>query len=156
MKTKKDAGKLTAKMVIALGPYGGDPVVVRLDDSDSQPIALRSLLTLPPLGGSGTKWRFKSKSDGLQRVQLKSLEAKQPGMSQIVVKTKRWFTAGTWLWNLAHSSGNSCRTENSRTQPFACAACASVLRLASAALCSSAPPSRAVYRMCRITSLIVS
>jgi hypothetical protein len=93
VKTKNEIGKLTAKMVIPLGPYTGDAVVVRLDDADSQPIAIRSLLALPPLGASGTKWRFKSKADGLQQVQLKSLEAKQPGMSQIVVKTKRWFTA---------------------------------------------------------------
>jgi Tol biopolymer transport system component len=94
VKTRNGIGKLTAKMVIPLGPYAGDPVVVRLDDGDSQPIALRSLVTLPPLGASGIKWRFKSKSDGLQQVQLKSLEARQPGMSQIVVKAKRWFTAG--------------------------------------------------------------
>jgi hypothetical protein len=93
VKTKNEIGKLTAKMVIALGSYGGEPVTVRLDDGDSQPIAERSLLTLPPLGTSGTKWRFKSKSDGLQQVQLKTL-TKQPGMSQIVVKAKRWFTAG--------------------------------------------------------------
>ncbi len=93
VKTRNEIGKLSAKMVIPLALYMGDPVVVRLDDGDSQPIAIRSFLTLPPLGTSGTKWRFKSKSDGVQKVQLKSLEPKQPGMSQIIVKTKRWFTA---------------------------------------------------------------
>jgi hypothetical protein len=93
VKTKNELGKLTAKMVIPLGPYAGDPVVVRLDDGDSSPIAIRSLPTLPPLGASGVKWRFKSKIDGLQQVQLKSLEATQPGMSQIIVKSKHWFTA---------------------------------------------------------------
>ena len=36
---------------------------------------------------------FKQKPDGLRQVQLKSLEPKQPGMSQIVVKAKRWFSA---------------------------------------------------------------
>jgi hypothetical protein len=94
VKTRNDAGKLTAKMLIALGSYGGEPVTVRLDDGDSQPIALRSLLTVPPLGASGTRWRFKSKSNGIQKVQLKSLGPKQPGMSQIVVKARGWFTAG--------------------------------------------------------------
>ena len=29
----------------------------------------------------------------IHKVQLKSLEAKQPGMSQIIVKSKRWFSA---------------------------------------------------------------
>jgi hypothetical protein len=37
--------------------------------------------------------RFESTADCLQQVQLNSLEAKQPGTSQIVVKAKRWFTA---------------------------------------------------------------
>ncbi len=91
--TKKGIGKLTAKMLIPLGPYTGDPIVVRLDDGDSAPIAARSLATLPPLGASGAQWQFKAKVDGLQQVQLKSLETKMPGMSQITVKAKRWFTA---------------------------------------------------------------
>ena len=92
--TRKGAGKLTAKMVIPLGAYTGDAVVVRLDDGDSQPVALRSLVTLPPFGKSGKTWRFKSKVDGVQQVQLKSLAPKQPGMFQLVVNAKRWFTAG--------------------------------------------------------------
>ena len=54
-------------MVIPLGPYTGAPVVVRLDDTDTQPIAQRSLATLPPSGSSGTKWKFKSRLDGLSR-----------------------------------------------------------------------------------------
>lgn len=93
MSTKNGGGKLTAKMTIDLGPYTGAPVVVRLDDGGTQPIALRSLSALSSLGSSGSKWRFATKSDGLQQVQLKSLEAKHPGMSQIIVKAKHWFTA---------------------------------------------------------------
>jgi len=92
--TKRGVGKLSAKMAIPLGSYTGDAVVVRLDDGDSQPIALRSLVTLPPFGKSGKTWRFKAKSEGLQMVQLKSLAPKQPGMFQIIVNAKRWFTAG--------------------------------------------------------------
>src|SRR5262249_32015462 len=91
--TKNEIGKLTAKMTIGLGPYTGAPVVVRLDDTDTQPIALRTLATVPPFGSSGTKWKFKTPADGLQQVQIKSLEAKQPGMSQIIVKARRWFSA---------------------------------------------------------------
>src|SRR5262249_24092500 len=83
VKTKNEIGKLPAKMTIGLGPYTGAPVVVRLDDTDTQPIALRTLATVPPFGSSGTKWKFKTPADGLQQVQIKSLEAKQPGMSQI-------------------------------------------------------------------------
>src|SRR5262249_14077193 len=45
VKTRKEIGKLTAKMVIPLGLYTGAPVVVRLDDTDTQPLALRSLAT---------------------------------------------------------------------------------------------------------------
>ena len=43
------------------------------------------------LGLSGKKWLFKSKANGVQRVQL----IKLPLASQhrIIVRTKRWFTA---------------------------------------------------------------
>ena len=39
--TKKGAGKLNAKMAIALGSYTNEPVTVRIDDTDTQPIAAR-------------------------------------------------------------------------------------------------------------------
>src|SRR5262249_47242776 len=89
--TRKELGKLGAKMLIPLGSYANEPVVVRLDDGDTQPIAVRAFPSLPALGSTGTKWQFKAK-DGVQKVQLKSLAAKQPGMFQVVVKTKHWFT----------------------------------------------------------------
>ncbi len=93
LRTTKGAGVLVAKMTIALPPYQGDPVLVRLDDGDSAPIAERLFPALPPVGKSGATWRFKSKSLGLRQVQLKSLDPKQPGLSQIVIKAKHWFTA---------------------------------------------------------------
>jgi Tol biopolymer transport system component len=94
VKTKKDIGQITAKMTIGLGSYAGEPVGVRLDDSTTQPIAQRDLPLLPPQGSSGTKWQFKAKPDGLQKVQLKDLGPNHPGMFQLLVKSKRWFTAG--------------------------------------------------------------
>lgn len=90
---KKDSGKLTVKMSIALAGYGSEPVTVRLDDDTSHPIAIETFTALPALGQSGTKWQFKAKADGVQKVYLKSLAPKQPGMFQLQVKTKHWFTA---------------------------------------------------------------
>ena len=65
---------------------------MRLDDGDTQPIAERTLPAVAPSGGSGKLWKFKSKS-GLTQVQLKSLDPKQPGMFQLAVQSKKWFTA---------------------------------------------------------------
>jgi hypothetical protein len=79
-------------MTILLGSYANDPVGVRLDDGDTQPIVERTFPFLPPLGTSGTKWQYKAK-DGLQKVMLKDLGPKHPGMFQVVVKAKHWFTA---------------------------------------------------------------
>src|SRR5262249_37608666 len=93
VKTKKDIGQISAKMTIALGSYAGEPVSVRFDDTVTQPIAQRGLPTLPPLGTSGTKWQFKAKPDGLQKIQLKDLGPNHPGMFQLLVKSKRWFSA---------------------------------------------------------------
>ena len=95
VKTKGDGGQLERQDAgLDLGSYAVEPVSVRLDDGDSQPIAARSVGALPPAGKSGTMWRFTSKADGLQQVKLKSLGAKHPGMFQLLVKAKRWFSAG--------------------------------------------------------------
>lgn len=112
LSTKKEAGQLGAKMLIALGAYAGEPVRLRLDDGDSQPIAQRSLGALPPSGQSGSLWRFKAKN-GLQQVQLKSLAPKQPGMFQLIVKAKKWFGSTTANDTAANTrftitSGNQC------------------------------------------------
>ncbi len=93
VKTKKDAGQLGAKLVIALASYTNEPVTVRVDDGNSQPIVVRSVGALPPAGKTGAMWRFASKNDGLQQITLKSLGPKHPGMFQLLVKAKRWFSA---------------------------------------------------------------
>jgi hypothetical protein len=74
-------------------PYYGRPVVVRLDDGDSAADRACGASDAAAVSARRDQVAFKSKADGLQQVQLKSLEAKQPGMSQIVVKAKRWFSA---------------------------------------------------------------
>jgi hypothetical protein len=117
VKTKREIGKLTAKMVIGLGSYGGEPVTVRLDDGNSQPIALRSLFTLPPRGSSGARWQFKAKGDGLRLVKLKDFGSRHPGMFQIVVKAKHWFTSGTandtaMNTRLTVTIGSQCHTHD--------------------------------------------
>src|SRR5262249_55545212 len=88
IKTAKGAGMLSATIPIALASYAGEPVVVRLDDLDSQPIVQRALPTLAPLGHSGKSWEFKSKATGLQKVQLKEIV---PGSFKVIVKAKGWF-----------------------------------------------------------------
>ncbi len=95
VKTKKESGQLKVKMVVPLvaDPGPSDVVTVRLDDGDTQPIAQRTLLPLPPAGKSGKLWRFQDKVGSLRRVQVKSLAPKQPGMYQLVIQTKGWFTA---------------------------------------------------------------
>ncbi len=93
VKTKKDAGQLTAKMIVPLAAYGGEPVSIRLDDGDTQPIARRILSELPPSGKSGAFWKFQSKSGGIAQVQLKNLAPKHPGEFQLAVKAKGWFSA---------------------------------------------------------------
>jgi hypothetical protein len=91
--TKHDAGKLSAKMVIDLSAYMGEPVSVRLDDQDSPtPIARRVVGPLPAQGSSGKLWQFKATS-ALQKVKLRDLAPTLPGKFQIGVKAKRWFTA---------------------------------------------------------------
>jgi len=94
VKTKRESGQLNARMVIALASYAGEPVTVRLDDGNTQPIVRRSLSTIPLAPRSTVKWRFKAKPDGLKQVQLKSLAPKKPGLFQLIVKAKHWFTAG--------------------------------------------------------------
>jgi Tol biopolymer transport system component len=92
LKTKNGAGQLTAKLTIALADYAGEPVTVRLDDTDSSPIASEMLATVPPKGSRGNLWQYKVKTDGLQSVQLKSLAPRNPGRFQVKIKSKRWFS----------------------------------------------------------------
>jgi len=68
-------------------------VLVTVSDSDTPLIAGQDLGVLPPQGTSGTKWRFDSTADGVQRVALRSLGSRQPGKSKLSVKARHWFTA---------------------------------------------------------------
>jgi hypothetical protein len=87
--TKKGAGKLSAKMSLPLGSYTNEPVTIRLDDTDTQPIVKRRIPSLVPGGNPPRKWQFKSKADGLQKVLLKA-DAAHPGSFKLVVKAKHW------------------------------------------------------------------
>ncbi len=89
--TAKEAGKLTARMTIALVDYNGEPVRVRLDDGDPTPIALRNVGPLPPKGTSDKVWLFKDKANGLQKVQLS--RGLTSGSFGLTLTAKNWFTA---------------------------------------------------------------
>jgi hypothetical protein len=93
IKTKNGVGQLTAKLTIALADYDGEPVTVRLDDTDSSPIVAETLATVPPKGNKGNLWAYKVKTDGLQSVQLKNLAPRNPNHFQVKLKSKRWFSA---------------------------------------------------------------
>jgi len=89
--TKNGAGKLSVRATLSLGSYTNEPVTVRLDDGDTQPIAKRLIPSLPP--GRGTppkKWEFKTKADGLQKVTLRPVH-NAPGQFKLSVKAKHWF-----------------------------------------------------------------
>jgi len=79
--------------VIDLAAYMNEDVFVSLSDADTPLIAGQDVGVLPPQGSSGTKWRFLSTADGVQRVSLRSLGSRQPGKSKLSLKAKRWFTA---------------------------------------------------------------
>ena len=91
--TRRGTGQVRARMVIDLAAYMNEDVLVSLSDADTPLIAGQDVGVLPPQGSSGTKWRFLSTADGVQRVSLRSLGSRQPGKSKLSVKAKRWFTA---------------------------------------------------------------
>jgi hypothetical protein len=94
MVTRNGAGKLSAKMMIELPSYLNEPVSVRLDDTDTVPIARLDVGALPPHGSSGKLWQLKLEGDGLQNISLKSLAPSRPGKFRLKAKARRWFTAG--------------------------------------------------------------
>jgi len=69
----------------------GQPLVVRLEDSDGL-IVQRYVGPVLPKGASGKKWQFKSKLDGLQKVDIIDKRVSL-GAFQVKVKAKRWFTS---------------------------------------------------------------
>src|SRR5207244_7221482 len=89
----KNAGKLSAKFMITLpSGYSGEPVTVRLDDTDSHPIARQEIGGLP-VKKAGTLWLYKVRALGLQKVHLKAMGPTQPGLFRVGVRAKGWFTA---------------------------------------------------------------
>lgn len=90
VKTKKDAGVVSASLSLALAAYAGEPVTLRLDDTNSTPIAETVVGALPPHGGSGKVWQFKNKTGPITSVKLK---VGIPGTFKMKIKTKGWFTA---------------------------------------------------------------
>ncbi len=95
VKTKNDAGQLTASFSLSLGSYTAEPVTIALADSDSPEIVREALAALPPSGKAPfKKWIRKTKlKTGVTQVQLKKAGASQPGVFKLSVKAKRWFTA---------------------------------------------------------------
>jgi len=91
--TTDEKGQLSATMRIDLAGYAGGPIRVTLADTDSATIATAELPTLPPSGMTGKKWLHKTKSLGLQRVQLVNLAPSKPGKFKLVVKAKKWFSS---------------------------------------------------------------
>ena len=89
VKTKGDNGRLTATFIVSLGAYSGESVEVRLDDTDSNPIAQSSTGTILP-NASGTVWKYKVTGSGLKKVKLKDLGG---GNYLLKLKAKEWFTA---------------------------------------------------------------
>jgi hypothetical protein len=96
VRTRNGAGQLVVRATLDLGAYDGDadglgePVAVRLDDTDSAPLAAQSVGEVPARGTSGTRWLFKTRASGLQRVLVKD---RGGGQYKVTVRAKRWFTA---------------------------------------------------------------
>jgi hypothetical protein len=93
VRTRREAGSLSVRLLIPLDAYAGEAVAVRLDDTDSTPIVQRAVGALPAKGRTGRVWQYKVKPKGLQRVTLTNLSPRQPGMFRAVVKASKWFTA---------------------------------------------------------------
>jgi hypothetical protein len=91
VKTKRNAGLLTASWTMNLGSYGGQPVAIRLEDSDPSPIVQARLGALEPHGKAPVKmWRFLSSGDGLRNLTLKDLGG---GQFKLTVRATHWFSA---------------------------------------------------------------
>src|SRR5581483_8853571 len=68
VKTKHDVGLLTAKLLVPINAYDGEPVTVTLRDADSPTIATQAIGALPPRGNGGERWRFRSSGPGVTTV----------------------------------------------------------------------------------------
>ena len=109
---RNGAGVLSAKLLLALpGGYTDGPVTVDLADT-SGALASQAVTVLPPLGPSGTKWRLRTKRDGVQKVLLKGLR-NAPGQFLLRIKAKRFFAAANDTatnTRLTVTVGGSCFT----------------------------------------------
>jgi hypothetical protein len=92
LRTVRQAGQLNARLTVPLAAYAGEPVTVRLDDTDSSPIVVETVATLPPKGARGNMWQYRVTSDGLRSVRLKNLAPRLPGRFQVQVMARRWFS----------------------------------------------------------------
>jgi hypothetical protein len=45
---------------------------------------------IPPKGSSGTRWQFKTKTPGVQKVMVKDVGG---GQYKVLVKAKKWFSS---------------------------------------------------------------
>ena len=90
VRTKKGAGRLTVSAKIPLGTYSGEPLSIRLDDSDSQPIASKALGPLPRRGKSGKLWKYSGRGNGLTKLSLKDLGG---GTFKLEASAKKWVSA---------------------------------------------------------------
>lgn len=93
VRTKREAGSLTATLTIPLASYSGEPVTVLLTDSDSPAIAEQNLGALPAMGRGGKAWQFKTKALGIQKLLLKSAGKQHPDEMKLTITAKTWFTA---------------------------------------------------------------
>jgi len=92
VKAHDGAGTLAAKLNLTLpGGYTNEPLTVDLADT-SGPLASQSVTLLSPVGHSGTKWKMKTKRDGIQKVMLKGIKS-APDQFQLKVKAKHFFAA---------------------------------------------------------------
>ena len=93
VRTIRNVGRLALKLVIDLESYDGEPVSIRLDDSDSSPIATATIPTVPPVGSSGKRWLHVTSGDGVHKVLLVNLAPRQAGKFKLIVRARRWFEA---------------------------------------------------------------
>jgi len=112
VRTKKGAGRLTVSAKIPLGTYNGEPVSIRLDDGDSQPIVSKALGPLPAKGKSGQWWLYKGSGNGLIRLSLRDLGG---GTFRLKASAKKWFSAaaanqGDAQTKLTVTIGSQCFT----------------------------------------------
>jgi hypothetical protein len=90
VKTSTVPTSLTARVRLPVADYSGEPVVVRLEDVDGQPIAARVLGSLVPKGTRGDAWQFRSADPGVQSLRLRRLPG---GFLLARLRARGWFSA---------------------------------------------------------------